>query len=193
VLPQGGGLASYHVLTTEMPGYRFQPHPQLPPRFWVRGDATASTLVTSLDEVEKPAYAAVSAAFGHPDASRYDIILTSLSPEGIRFLEQEVGAAQELKYGPSPANRHLVIGSTRALIDPEQPTMPIVVVSVRALSEAEQVDHLPRLAPALPAPATRRTPDARGWFTDQHEDAGAAPITGAGILDGVVVGTGKGA
>ncbi len=154
ILPkEKGGLASFRVVVSSIPGAAFQPHPKLDARYYVTGQTMTATVLSTLKEVENPKYRAASAEFGLPDTSRFDIILTALEPKSLGALEDSVLTALKASASPPPShNYHLLFASIKTAINPRKPTCSIICLSVEAINNKE--DHLQKVAslPPLIAP-----------------------------------------
>jgi hypothetical protein len=136
LLPDGG-LASYRVYSDTVVAELFQPHPRLPPRYYVARESMKTMVLKILDELERPENAAVGADLGRVGTSTFDIILTALVPESLTELSDAIQAAKHVKSGRSVqiANYDLLFSGMQTLIDPRAPVCPVVGVKLSALSD----------------------------------------------------------
>lgn len=131
-----GNLVSFSTYARNLPGFLFQPHPDMPPRFFVYKDSVVSAFLTGLEEVRHRGAAIAGANLSAmvPKTTSFDLVLAAVVPEDLKQDEDAIILARQLKE-EDLRNRQLVVASIATEIDPERPLCPVAVVSLRALAD----------------------------------------------------------
>jgi len=168
-----GNLLSFSTRVINLPGFRFQLHPNIEPRYFVYSAAVTSSMLTALNRVPRPEYHALPEYRRNgrvPLTSTFDIVLAAIKPEDLKRNEDEVILARQLA-GTNRRNNHLLFAPVTTKIDPQRPQCPIAVVSLHALADGPDLlrelltpEELPvAFSPAPPPPGNGHpvlTPDA---------------------------------
>lgn len=133
-----GKLVSYSTALRMIPGYCFQPHPSLPPRYYIYKQTLDAAILTGLDQVDRADHHALGQASNGsvPLTSRFDLVLAAVVPEALQAHADYIQLGQQMK-GIDKRNYHFLAGSIATEIDPDAPRCPVAVVALRALPDGD--------------------------------------------------------
>lgn len=156
-----GHVVTFGTHANHIPGFVFQPHPDLRPRYFVYRDSVQSVIRAGLDEVTRPEASALH-GIGQgehvPMTSRFDIVLAAIVPHHLKEDEDDILLGLELK-AVDRRNRHHIFAPISTVIDAHDPLCPVAVVSLYAVPDGHAVitaltnagGHATHLLPVGPA------------------------------------------
>lgn len=157
-----GAVLIYQVVTDSVVGFRFQPDPSVPPRYYVFKQPLAQRILKSLRRIEanKGKWSA-ELPVNEKNTSIFDIVLTSLYHPALQAVEDEVNAGRRLrgkqywngsrrngtgkKENHAPSLRfgtrdyETPFASIATTIDPEKPLCPIIVVRLASVRRGAEL------------------------------------------------------
>ncbi len=132
-------------------------HPSVPTRFYVPKPSVVSTILTGLDEVERPEHdclGPVGLGESAPGTSRFDIVLAGVGPADLKDAEDDIVLGRRLKE-QDKRNHHLLFAPIASVVDPERIRCPVAVTSLQAVGDPDDLLALltASLSPVLPGPS----------------------------------------
>lgn len=158
-----GHLATFSTAVRQLPGHRFQPHPEVEPRYYVQHDlllSTARSVLAAVQQTEDTALGNLrdlGQDQAPPLTSRFELVLTAVRPDDLKAVEDDLVLGEQGFKGVSKRDYHLLVTSIATTIDPEAPLCPVAAVALRALPDGDRALAIltqPTYQVQLAAPAT---------------------------------------
>jgi hypothetical protein len=124
-------LVTFSTWVTSLPGHAFQPHPEVPARYYLDSDLLRVTILNGLSQVRYSGHALGLPGMDVPaQASVIDLVSTAIVPPDLTRVEDDV--RESLQYVLlSRRNYGLTFASRATAVNPTDVRCPVTIVALR--------------------------------------------------------------